>query len=209
MVKKCASKKLPEPVVQAREQLGGHEITAGNIKAMVDPKTYAAKLTSACRSSPEQQKQYKLLKTDDERRQARAAFVIDPQECKGLGVNSMTVVNSSKDHEDGCLASPDYLNDPELARAIIESKELPERDNEYQGFQKTGIKQYWFPMKYMAKQTGTEEKAKVEIQCNVTKEEYTQVSDAMRNLQDEAPSERLGSTATRSLSLQKQSEFAN
>ena len=57
----------------------------------------------------------------------------------------------------GGIAGPRYLNSPELAKALIESKELPERDSLFECFKKMGKKEYFVSRCMMEKITGSKD----------------------------------------------------
>ena len=77
-----------------------------------------------------------------------AVFVMDPSEYKAAGKQTTKVINEKMDNEEGTwlmecqIAGPDYLNSAALAKALVDSEELPDRENEYEVFKKQGLKQY-------------------------------------------------------------------
>ena len=77
-------------------------MNGASLKEKLDKSTYDA-LTSAFRSAltPEQKDAYAKLKTDKERRDQLAAFVLDPAEFKAGGKNKATVSNERLDQEQG------------------------------------------------------------------------------------------------------------
>ena len=92
-------------------------------------------VSSAFRSalSVQQKQEYKLLQSDEERRDYVAKFVLDPQEFKGKGTNSIKTVNTRTDDStsewlmESELAEPKFLNNVALASKLCKSGELASR----------------------------------------------------------------------------------
>lgn len=186
----CSAAKLPKSVAAAQAILKGKnlECTGPALKENLDAKAYLA-VTSAFRSacSDKQAEQYRLLQNDAERRDFVAQFVMDPVEFKAVGRNKVTVSNETLDESQGqwlmeCqIASSKFLNDDALAKTLCASGELPSRPHEFECFRKQDLKQYFFKRSLIKTLTGVKDEATVEIDSSLTKAEYAEVADGMRD----------------------------
>ena len=107
--------KEPKPVVLAKQVVAeaGKEVSADALKETLTTKQYN-NLCNVFRQSmsPQTKNDYKKLKTDDERRQWTAAFVLDPALVAAEGFNRTSVFKSETNMKDEMWLSLDQLQGP-------------------------------------------------------------------------------------------------
>ena len=74
-----------------------------------------------------------------------------------------------------------FLNSDEIADALCKSGELESRDSPFECLRQKGIKEYWYVVSKMVKTTANKDKATVSLDSALTKNEFDEVSKAMRD----------------------------
>ena len=164
----------------------GKEVSADALREALTTKQYN-NLCNVFRQSmsPQAKNDYKELKTDDERRQWTAAFVLDPALVAAEGFKRTSVFKSETNVEDEMwltldqLQGPQFLNSKDHALALVEAGELEERPHEFSSLAQRGIKQYRFSVSMLRREHGSKEENGTRCSSDLTAKEYTQVSGEM------------------------------
>ena len=186
--------KVPKPIKEAQEALialkGSLENVCPEDLQCFDHQTmnklYSSMRTSnASKNSVAQTDYAATCKSDLQRREWLARFIVDPSSGGCKAEMSMTAVNDKLDTEQEFLVTedelggPQWLNNPQHAKWAIE--ELVPQPHEWPSLAKRGVLQYKVSRKWLERQTGTKERASAITESTMTAEQFTQVSDAMRN----------------------------
>lgn len=189
---------VPKALITAREALGDSpKIDGAALKSALTSTQFRAvtdAFRNAMKGSPAMQADYGSAATNVQRRNMIASFVLDPDMCKAKGCNRTIVENKELDQVCGAwlmesqIGGPEHLNNPEAAKILCESGELPVRDHEYESLNAAGIKQYWFTKAHLLKSTGRVETAEASLDIDLAKDEYQSVVDKMAEMPSSAPS---------------------
>ena len=188
--------KLPAPVVQARAKLAesgvvAFEKSADNVKKIAEAlkmcgdKGLLNKLASNCRNTmtPEVKSKYKLLSTDDERREWLAYYVIDAKDACNNGFNRTLVFDTESSDTtitwltEEQMSGPNWLNSKEHAKMVVEHKVLTDRPHEWELFAQQGILQWEFSWAKIKRSTGWRKEAGVETTAELSGEEVATIRD--------------------------------
>ena len=205
----ASSVALPKAVQIAREALGVKEEYSPDDIKNLPRKEKKALGTALKRSLSESQaKEYKELKTDKERHDWFAVFLSDPEAGSKRGFNRHVAYSDKGTIDDeewileSTLAGPDWLNSAELAKILVDSKELPEQASKYKCFADKGILEYQVSKSKIRKMLGSKQEGGVEMeQKDISAEEYKAVVDSM-----ELPSSSLTSPAPKKPRKEKEPE---
>ena len=173
--------KIPKPVLAARASLGGKDVTAESLCAL--SKVEMNKLASSFRTSmtPAVREQYAGLKSDQDKRQWLAQYVIDPSsaKCSGRNVHSAYAQKEQVDDESWMYEAQiaATLKDAAMAKILCESGELQERPAEHESLAKKGYKQFWFVASRHVGRSGTRQEASITAEAELKPDEYTEVRD--------------------------------
>ena len=181
--------KMTSALVKAREILekqGISKIDAAAVKAL--PATNRSQLLVGFQrhAAPQIQEQYKQLKTDNDKRDWLAAYLLDPEAACNHGVNRTLAIDQCMKEDDSAwmheseIAGPNGLNCPVLAKTLVESGELGDgRPSEYACFAKMGLKQWWFSKSRQLKKVGHRSERGVESSAELKADEAAEVRDSL------------------------------
>ena len=184
---KLASK-MPKIVVKAREAMEAAgsdlEVTGDNLKKVMEAKDFNL-LANAFRGSMSgaAKKQYSAcVRTDQDRRQWLAQFVIDPRfaTAEGFNVTEAFHINEDIDEErwatEEKLAGPTFYNCAKHAAVMTKSGELEERPHRNQALADAGVKEYKYTGDIVVrKKTGSHERNGVSLKTELNDQEYKDV----------------------------------
>ena len=128
---------------------------------------------------------YKAIKSDEERKQWIAAFLIDPAFCTNEGFNECSVFSEKTQVDDEVwltqsqLQGPEWLNDAHHAKILIDSSSLEERPHEWAVLAEANVKQYKFFKSVLRRATGEREASGVRSTSELSAAEATEVKTGL------------------------------
>ena len=185
MAPKSQPKSVPKAVQAIRGLMGDTEITADSLKSTLS----AAAYNNLCNNfrnqlTTEHKADYEKVGVV-EARSWIAQFVLDPELCKCQGYNRTEVSKGTVQKDlsawiyESQLAGPEYLNSAEMARDLVESKELDDMESPFKMLRVKGHKLYYFTKEMLIQFKKNVEVAGVEARVDVTADEYQKVRDDM------------------------------
>ena len=182
------SEKIPKSVVRCRSYLAsiGKPITAETMKLLPQDLQNLAGNLLRSRLNDAQKVKYKALENDHEKRQWLAMFLSDPKVGSKKGFNehfAFDGVQNQKDEQwllETQIASPQWLNSPELAKMLCASGELEEQPSQYKVFADMGLKEFKMSAAILRRLTGWQDKAGASSSSEIGAEEYEQIRDGIK-----------------------------
>ena len=180
--------KLPKKVLEARQALSNEdmEITAQNLKAMLQPKDLNL-LAVAFRSSMcEAAKQaYKDLPNDNQRREWLAQFVIDPLCATATGFNATEVGFTERSKRRIIWVTEEQLADllKSEKHASIMKADMRDRPHESPSMAKAGILQFEYECTEQEYANYKKESAGTRLEAELTGKEHQRVTSDMKTVQ--------------------------
>ena len=187
---KKSSKELPKACADLKALLlqAGKSVTGENLSGK-DIATLRNRGISAMKghlkaNDTEALSKYELLKSDIDRRNFLASYLIDPENASASCTNTTEKVTSNIDEKKGVWVTEDeyggpmWLNNP--AHAKIAVKGCQDRPHENPLLAAVGVKQYKVFKKTEVTSTGTIDKAKVKLDAAMTAEQYAETAQHMR-----------------------------
>lgn len=182
-------KKPPPKVVQrVREILKAAEldVSAENLSTHISSKELNL-LGGALRASMSvaAKSEYAKQKTDTEKRQWMAEFVLDPSFAATEGFNKSTAFDVSSEADNTRwltevqLAAPDALGCAEYARIAIQAGELESRPHRLASLAKEGVTEYRFSWQVMKRLQGHKEERGTKATAELTDAEYLEVQQSI------------------------------
>ena len=177
--------KVPKAVLAARLKCGA-EVCAEDLKHKLS-KQESNNLANNYRAgmTPEVKDEYARLKSDSERRQWLAQYVMDPETATRKGFNSTVATNETMKEGTGQwlhlseLGGPLHLNNMKLAQDLVDSGTLQEQPSEHEALAEPGRKQYDFSKELVRPRVGTTEQAGVKLETELKADEYKEVRQLM------------------------------
>ena len=179
-----AGDKVPRPVQEARQKLAGKPINAETIVEALG-RAGLNKLAGCARYNmvDSVRDKYNQFKTDQQKREWLAQYVLDPKIAKCTASNETAATDEKLAEEDeGWLYESQIaikLNDKEMAKILCESGELQDRPADHEALNKAGYKQYWFVSKHFLNRTGTKQTNAVRAEVELSTDEYNEVKEHM------------------------------
>ena len=182
--------KIPKPVQDVKAYMAsiGQPITADNLGKYLDKKLMN-NISNTMRNSLslENKAAYKdTATTDQSRRDWVAQFVLDPAMAKTTGFNRC-VAFKKENHKDKevwitkCqMEGPEYCNNAEHAKLLIEEGGMPSRPHEEPCLAKAGVMQYLWVKKSVQRSHGATEEAGTVAEAAVNAEDYKEVANQIK-----------------------------
>ena len=175
----------PAPVKKAREFLKEKGVEIDTASIQTSPADMLHKIACNYRNSmtADVKKKYKVLKTNDERRQWLVHYLLDPKAAVCTGFNKTTASDeeNSKKMEawitEEQMGGPLYLNSATHAKTVCASKIFEEQDHDFEALAKDGVKQFRFNWSLLQRSTGIRKEAGVKAVAELSAQEYERVRD--------------------------------
>ena len=178
---------VPAPVKVARAwcDANGLSYDVEALKGM--PKEIYQKMQANYRNTmqPDAKARYRELKSDTERKDWLALYMIDPKTAVCKGYNSTVAFDQEENKgseqwlSEEQMGGPMFLNSANHAGIIVKGKVLEERDHENPALAAAGVKQYYFSWSRINRSTGVRKEAGVRADAELTPEEYQETADQM------------------------------